>query len=245
MMKQSSYEKSAHLYDLFDDKDNIDFFSYYGKQSEEILDIGAGTGRIAIPLARKGVEVYCVEPSPAMRFEFERKLRGEKDIQNMIVFIEGDASNFDVDGQFPCAYLSGTFDHFLTDEERVASLTNIKKHLLVDGVLIFDLFIGMVDNSTLKPAGFVRIDGWEYQRSVSRTVVEDDIVEVKLLYEIYHHGELKEKVEETGLVGIIDRESVRSLLSETGYEVVKEYGDYDFTPFEEGDELLIIEAASS
>lgn len=38
------YEKTAHLYDLFDTKENIGFFLYYGLESGDILDIGAGTG---------------------------------------------------------------------------------------------------------------------------------------------------------------------------------------------------------
>jgi len=74
MIIKSGYEKTAHLYDLFDTKQNIDFYCHYAAASGEILDIGAGTGRIAIPMAERGTRVYCVEPSPAMRKEFERKL---------------------------------------------------------------------------------------------------------------------------------------------------------------------------
>ncbi|MFX1249071.1 MAG: class I SAM-dependent methyltransferase, partial [Promethearchaeota archaeon] len=67
MYEDKGYEKAAHLYDLFDTKKNIDFFYQYGKEAGKILDIGAGTGRIAIPLALKGIKVVCIEPSPAMR----------------------------------------------------------------------------------------------------------------------------------------------------------------------------------
>lgn len=41
------YEKSAHLYDLFDRKENVDFFLRYANEAGEILDVGAGTGRQA------------------------------------------------------------------------------------------------------------------------------------------------------------------------------------------------------
>ena len=68
MSYREGYEKAAHLYDLFDKKENIEFFYQYAKDAGEILDIGAGTGRIAIPLAERGIKVYCVEPSPAMSF---------------------------------------------------------------------------------------------------------------------------------------------------------------------------------
>jgi 2-polyprenyl-3-methyl-5-hydroxy-6-metoxy-1,4-benzoquinol methylase len=60
MPEHSGYERSAHLYDLFDAKPNIAFFSRYCQEAGEALDIGAGTGRIAIPLAKHGVEVCAV-----------------------------------------------------------------------------------------------------------------------------------------------------------------------------------------
>ena len=61
------YEASAYLYDLFDTKKNLPFFLHYGRAAGEILDIGAGTDRIVIPLAEEGVRLFCVEPSRAMR----------------------------------------------------------------------------------------------------------------------------------------------------------------------------------
>lgn len=44
MIYDSGYEKCAHLYDLFDKKENIEFFLHYDLEAGEILDIGAGTG---------------------------------------------------------------------------------------------------------------------------------------------------------------------------------------------------------
>ena len=43
-------------------------------------------------------------------------------------------------------------------------------------------------------------------------------------------------------MGITDRESVHRLLDETGFSVRREWRDYDFTPYEAGDVLLIVEA---
>ena len=57
MSERTGYEKSAHLYDLFDRKENVEFFHHYAAKAGEILDVGAGTGRIAIPLARRGISV--------------------------------------------------------------------------------------------------------------------------------------------------------------------------------------------
>lgn len=117
---------------------------------------GRGTGRIAIPLARRGADVCCVEPSPAMRAEFRRKLAGEPGLQARITLIPEEASSFDARRTFPAAFLSGSFDHLLDDEERLAALRNINRPLVVGGVLVFDLFLGLMEDAPLAPAGTVQ-----------------------------------------------------------------------------------------
>ena len=94
MNDQSGYEESAHLYDLFDTKRNIEFFAHYAAQCGEVLDVGAGTGRIAIPLAERGVNMFCVEPSPAMRREFIKKITQQPAIKPRIDLQAGDAISF-------------------------------------------------------------------------------------------------------------------------------------------------------
>ena len=96
MTHRSGYEQAAHLYDLFDRKPNVEFFARYALATGEILDVGAGTGRIAIPLAERGVRVHCVEPSPAMRGEFERKLAQRPKLREQITLVAGDARSFDL-----------------------------------------------------------------------------------------------------------------------------------------------------
>jgi SAM-dependent methyltransferase len=236
------YEKVAHLYDLFDQKENIAFFSHYASQAGAILDIGAGTGRIAIPIAKQGFDVACVEPSPAMRREFLLKLDQYPHLHDRITLIAGDARSFDAGRPFRAAFLSGTFDHFLDDAERRASLINIGRHLMPHGVFVFDIFLGLMKDSPLSPAGVVRKGEREYRRFVASRSLPGKMQETRLVFETYHHGELIERVEDLGLVGVIDRTRVHSLLQETGFVPRAEYGDYDFSEFHTGDTLLIIEA---
>jgi 2-polyprenyl-3-methyl-5-hydroxy-6-metoxy-1,4-benzoquinol methylase len=79
MPYHGGYEKCAHLYDLFDEKENVQSFLHYAPEAGEILDIGAGTGRIAIPIAENGIKIYRVEPSPAMVKEFKKRIEGRKE----------------------------------------------------------------------------------------------------------------------------------------------------------------------
>lgn len=245
-MKEQSdvggYEKTAHLYDLFDQKDNIEFFYHYASQAKEVLDIGAGTGRIALPLARRGVKVCCVEPSPAMRQEFERKLDQQPIVSANIELVAGEASSFAIGRTFPLAFLSGSFDHFLDDDERVSSLVNIGRHLDVQGTLVFDVFLGLMKDSPLSPAGRVQVGTQEYRRLVGGKVLPGNKKETELVFEVYEGGELIDRIAERSLVGITSRQGVHQVLVKAGFCVVSEWSGYDFRPYKEGDPLLIVEA---
>jgi SAM-dependent methyltransferase len=236
------YEKSAHLYDLFDQKANIEFFFRYASQTKEVLDIGAGTGRIALPLSRRGVKVVCVEPSPAMRREFEAKVNREPDLSTFIHLVAGKASSFSLSRTFALAFLSGSFDHFLDDEERISSLANIARHLDAKGTLVFDVFLGLMVNSLLSPAGSVRVGTKEYQRLVGGKVLPGKKKETQLVFEACEDGELVERIEETSVVGITNKDGIHRVLAESGFVVKREWSDYDFTPYREGHALLVVEA---
>lgn len=243
MKSASGYEWSAHLYDLFDRKENVEFFYRYAAEAGEILDIGAGTGRIAIPLARRGVAAWCVEPSPAMRREFQRKLEKEPDLRQRITLIAGDAASLDLDRTFPAAFLSGSFDHLLDDEARRSALEAIWRHLTPGGVVVFDVFLGLMEESSLAPAGVVETEEGEIRRFVGGRMLPGERKETQLVFEVVEQGEVVERIEERSVVGITSREAVHRLLEETGFELRREWGDYDFTPYRPGDPLLIVEAA--
>lgn len=237
------YEKAAHLYDMFDRKKNIEFFLHYGLEAGEILDVGAGTGRIAIPLAEKGVKLFCVDPSPAMRREFEKKLVQRPDLAHKIEIAPDDAAHFDFHRSFRAAFLSGSFDHLLDDEERLRSLSKIGRHLTPGGRLIFDVSLEPMVDCPLCPAGAVSRGNKEYRRFVGGRVLPDGKKEVILLFETWTSGTLVKEVEERSVIGVIKKKEVHHLLKEAGFKVEREFSDYDFTVFRNGDSLLIVDAS--
>lgn len=242
MIRHGGYDRAAVYYDLFDTKDNIDFFYQYAQSAGIIADIGAGTGRIAVPLAARGMHVYCVEPSEAMLKEFEKKLVKNPQLRKRITLQKNDAATFEFDRRFPAAFLSGTFDHFMNDDERIAALANIHRHLETDGKIVFDVFLGLMKNSPLHPAGRVTHGSTEYTRHVKSTIGSDNRIEVLLVYEKYERGRLTERIEQQSQAAVLTRIQIHEVLAMTGFAVVHEYGDYHFKKFTPGDDLLIVEA---
>ena len=212
---------------------------------KEVLDIGAGTGRIALPLAKRGVKVVCIEPSPAMRRVFETKLAQQPDLSTHIHLVAGRANSFTLGRTSSAAFLSGSFDHFLDDAERISSLANIARHLDSKGTLVFDVFLGLMSDSPLSLAGRVKVGCREYRRFVGGTILTGHKKETHLVFQTYEHGRLIERIEEISLVGITTRPGIHRVLEKSGFTVREEWGDYDFSPYQEGDSLLIVEAVKS
>jgi hypothetical protein len=178
-----------------------------------------------------------------MRGEFERKLQKEPRLREYITLLEGEAKSFDLGRAFPAAFLSGSFDHLLNDAERLAALRNISRHLPVGGVLVFDVFLGLMKDTPLSPAGVVEAGDREIRRFVGGRMLSGQRKETRLVFEVYEDGELVKRIEERSLVGITNRETIHQLVRTAGFEVQREWGDYDFKPFQEGDSVLIVEAA--
>jgi len=241
MVVDRGYEKAAHLYDLFDNKNNLEFFLKYGQETGVVLDIGAGTGRIAIFLAERGVKVVCIEPSPAMRREFLKKMKKSPKLAKNITLITGDAQTFKLTEIFEVAFLSGSFDH-IPKTERKKSFRNINHHLKLEGKLVFDIYIEGMKDSPLSPIDTVKVGDYEYKRFIGTRILPDNIIDVLLIYKTYKQGELIEKIEQRSSAFTTTRTDVHQLLEETGFSIQNEYCDYQFSPFKEGDQLLIIEA---
>ncbi|MFX1249168.1 MAG: class I SAM-dependent methyltransferase, partial [Promethearchaeota archaeon] len=198
-------------------------------------------GRIAIPLALKGIKVVCIEPSPAMRNEFSLKLNHQPNFVDNIILIAADAESFKLTEVFPAAFLSGSFDH-IPINKRIISLQNINHHLKLGGKLIFDIYIAGMKNSPLSLIDTVKKEDFEYKRFIKTKVLPSEILDVLLVYETYKRGKLVEKITQHSTAYAITRTKVHQLLRETGFVVHKEYSDYQFSPFKKGDSLLIIEA---
>ena len=101
----------------------------------DVLEMGIGTGRIALPLVARGIRVHGVDASSAM----VAKLRAKPGNDAIDVAI-GDFSTTRVDGQFSLVYLIfNTIFNLKTQDEQVACFANAATHLAPGGHFVIEL----------------------------------------------------------------------------------------------------------
>jgi len=99
------------------------------------LELGIGTGRVALPLAERGVEVRGIDLSQAMVAKLRQKPGGDR------VPVEiGDFASTRVDGTFTLAYLVfNTINNLTTQDEQVACFRNAAAHLEQGGCFLIEV----------------------------------------------------------------------------------------------------------
>lgn len=99
-----------------------------------VLEFAIGTGRIALPLAKRGLRVDGIEQSTAMVEQLRAKPGGtDLDVR------EGDMSTMQLPGRYPLVYLVfNTIHNLLTQDGQVRCFENAARHLTDDGVFVVE-----------------------------------------------------------------------------------------------------------
>jgi SAM-dependent methyltransferase len=101
-----------------------------------MLEVACGTGRVAIHLARDGVEAVGLDLSSAMLDVAREKSVGMSNMR----WVNGDMRSFELDETFGLVIIPGhAFQNILTAADQIAFLKSIKRHLVPLGVLVVHL----------------------------------------------------------------------------------------------------------
>jgi SAM-dependent methyltransferase len=105
--------------------------------SEPALELGIGTGRVALPLRQKGVRVHGIDASTAMLDKLRAKPGGDD-----IPLTVGNFAEVGVTGRFSLIYvLFNTFYALLTQDEQIRCFENVAQHLAPEGVFLIEAFV--------------------------------------------------------------------------------------------------------
>ena len=116
-----------------------------------VLELGIGTGRLALPLSRLGVDVHGIDLSPAMVARMRAKPGGDR-----IDVTIGDFATIKVDRSFSLAYLVfNTILNLTTQDEQVECFRNVAAHLRPGGCFVIEA--GMPRLQSLPPGEPFRV----------------------------------------------------------------------------------------
>ena len=125
------------------------------------LELAIGTGRIALPLAGRGVDVHGIDASEAMVAKLRSKPGGDA-----VTVTMGDFADVPVQGRFSLVYVVfNTIFALLTQEDQVRCFQSVATHLTDGGVFVLEAWVP-------DPSRFVR------GQNVEASVVETDVVGV-------------------------------------------------------------------
>jgi SAM-dependent methyltransferase len=240
------YDLLADLYDLeySHDYDLPFWLSLADRQGDPIVEWGAGTGRLAVPLAEAGFDVTAVELSGWM------VERGREKSQ-VVEWVHGDMRRAELGRRYALAICAfNSFLCLLSVDDALAFLRNAREHLEPGGMLGIEVSAFSPEELVDPPGGpgpqhdFTRElqDGRLDRFSVSRYDVASQLLAMRLYYELYGaSGALEERRAHDLTIRVTWRDELELMLRLAGFEVEAVYGGFEGEAFTaESDHLIVL-----
>lgn len=239
----------AEMYDHigpYRTRPDLDFYLDMANKSEgPVLELGCGTGRVLLPLARQGIEIVGLDASQHMLAVCQEKLANEPgEVQDRVQLFQGDMRHFNLDETFSLVTAPfRAFQHLLDVEDQINCLTSIQQHLSPGGTFILDIFNPSLKRLTEDNLGEEFSEDPPFQMPDGRQVIRrhkitardlyKQIIYVELVYYVTHPGGREEQLVHAFPMRYLFRYEAEHLLGRCGFKVQALYADYDRTPFGE------------
>jgi SAM-dependent methyltransferase len=226
----SNYDAIAELYDPWSASvvEDVAFYLEEARRSGgPVVELGVGTGRIAVPIAADGIRVIGVDSSRGMLDICARRaaLAGA-DVDLRV----GDLREPPVQERVPlviCPFRS--LLHLHTDDDRRRALRSVRELLVPGGRFVFDVFAPSADDIAATHGRWLEREPGIFERAVW------DMRERTLTLTV--RGE---KGEATMALAWLAPEEWRALLEDEGFEVEACYGWFDRLAYEDGEDSVWI-----
>jgi len=239
------YDLLADIYDIEHDHGyDVPFWlSLAHREGDSVIEWGAGTGRIAAPLAEAGHEVTAVEVSRPM-------VERGRSRNTSIEWTQGDMRSAKLGRRFGLAICA--FNSFLcltSVEEALTFLRNSREHLEPGCLLGIEVSAFSPEELADPPGGpelrhdFTREspDGRLERFSVSRYDPASQLLSMRLFYELYGaDGMLEEKRAHDLSIRVTNRDELVLMLRMCSFEIEAVYGGFDGEPFTSASDHLIV-----
>ena len=227
------------------ERQDVNFFVEMAQRSGgPVLELGCGTGRVLIPIAKSGVEIVGLDASPLMLSVCREKLLSESPHVRSQVrgLVQGDMRDFELGQKFSLVTIPfRPFQHLLTVEDQKSCLEHIRRHLAESGKLILDIFnpslSHLADEKYLQEHGeepeFITADGRRVVRRARVTSRDyfNQVTQNELIYNVIHPDAREERLVHQFPMRYLFKFEVEHLLARCGFGVEAVYADYDKSPY--------------
>jgi SAM-dependent methyltransferase len=217
----SSYDEIAHLYDPWSQTviEDIGFYVEQAKHSGgPVVELGVGTGRIAVPTAAAGIAVIGVDSSEGM-LDVAREQARAAGVELDLRF--GDLRDPPVAGTYPLVTIPfRSLLHMRTDADRRAALRAVHRLLEPDGRLVFDVFAPAPDDIAETHGRWLEREEGIFERA------DWDEAERTLVLRVRGRG-----AEASLALAWLSVDEWRALLEDEGFTVESLFGWFDGTPW--------------
>jgi SAM-dependent methyltransferase len=234
------------LYDnvrLYASRGDVQFYVDEAARSDgPVLELGCGTGRILLPIARSGRPIHGLDESSSMLARCRAKVQSESaDVQRRVTLQPGDVRDFDVGKRFALVILPfRVLQHLTTIDDQLRCLACVRRHLTPAGRFVFDVFnprfsaLVTADGQEREDTPELTLpDGRAMRRAarVARVRYVDQVSEIELVYYVAAQpgAEPQRYVSGFDMRWYLQSE-LQHLLARAGFHVAQVYGDFDRTP---------------
>jgi SAM-dependent methyltransferase len=223
---------------------DVDFWVEMARESGgPVLEIGCGTGRVVLPIARAGIGITGLDLSPAMLSICRQKVAHEPPaVRHRVQLVEGDMRRFDLDREFALVTTPfRPFQHLLSVEDQLECLRTIHRHLSSSGRLVLDLFNPSLHLLVSDTVGIESGDEPEFAMPDGRRILHRDCISardlfnqvqnVEAIYYVTYPDSRRERVVHSFPMRYLFRFEAEHLLERCGFQVENVYADFDRSPF--------------
>jgi SAM-dependent methyltransferase len=245
-MTDEPFDVIAAYYDLdlAGYEEDVGIYENLGRRHDlPVLELGIGTGRVAIPLLRSGLHAVGIDRSEAMLAVARRKLEAlrPRRLAPNLRLLKEDMTDFDLGESFGLIFCAlGGFMHLRSQEDQVRALECARRHLAPDGLLVIDL--PAFEPQDWEPGAQPLTLVWT-RKDIARDVLvskfhgyqADRARQVQHVTHIYEEwgpqGSLRRRLV-TFELRYVHRHEMELLLSRAGLVMRDLYGTYDLCPYD-------------
>ena len=221
-----------------------------------VLELGAGTGRVTVPIAEAGIRITAVDINAGMLDRLRQKVEAlPADARERVSVHRGDMRSFTLNAQYALVIIPfRAFLHNLTREDQLATMRRAYAHLRPGGELALNVFHPSLEYMAAHSGAYTGVWRWRATRKLDDggfvvdsdanryNTVQQSVESMIRTEEFAPDGSLRRTYMMHLELAYLYVSDIESLLTDSGFELTRISGDFSGRPFERDRDELVVEA---